>query len=1011
MRGTGCLALLATAAIGAAEDARARVDFVRDIQPIFRDACYTCHGPDKQRGGLRLDVRQDALRGGKHGPVILPRNAKNSPLYKRLVAHDPDERMPQKGEPLSLEKINLIRAWIEAGAPWPDRAADLSRHWAYQKPSLPSPPAVRNKHWPRSPLDHFILARLEREQLKPQPEADRYTLIRRVALDITGLPPTLEEVDQFVTDKSPDAYEKLVDRLLARPSYGEHWARMWLDLARYADSAGYADDPPRTIWLYRDWVIRAFNENKPFDQFTIEQIAGDLLPAPEEGQLIATAFHRNTMTNNEGGTTDEEWRNAAVVDRLNTTMAVWMGTSMACAQCHNHKYDPFTQKEYFELFAFFNNTEDADRPDEAPTLSRYSEQQQALRGRLEADIAALEKKFSRRPPSLSEGQAAWEQQMSAAPPTWSVLSPETFSSTGNVSLQKQPDDSLLLVGDAPAQATFTVRATTDLKSITAIRLEALADASLPANGPGRANNGNFVLSEFKLKLGRNQRKFAAASAEHSQEGYPVAAAIDGKDGDSGWAILPLSGKNHAALFALKTPLERDEPMMLTFELVHNSQFGQHILGRFRLSGTASPNPLGPQSLPQKIREALAAPAEQRSDLQREMIADYYARNLAPEFAPEREQLTELRKQLAEIKPVTVPILRELQGDARRKTKIQIRGNFLDTADEVQEAVPAVLHPLPSDAPRNRLSLARWLVDANNPLTARVMANRFWQEIFGVGIVPSSEEFGTRGEPPTHPELLDWLACEFQKDWDIKRFLKLLVTSATYRQSSRVTADRLAKDPDNRLLSRGPRVRLTAEMLRDQALFVSDLLSQKIGGPPVRPPRPSFGLTAAFGGALDWQPSKGEDRYRRALYTEWRRTSPYPSMATFDAPSREVCTLRRNRTNTPLQALVTLNDPVYVEAAQALARRMFALGGGQTETAAKTGFRLCLARPPTDAEWKRIVQLFQEARAELSTDPKKAQELASNPLGPLPDDADAVELAAWTAVANVLLNLDETVMKK
>ena len=594
-------------------------------------------------------------------------------------------------------------------------------------------------------------------------------MIRRVSLDLTGLPPTLEAVNAFVTDSLPDAYERLVDRLLDTPAYGEHWARIWLDLARYADSAGYADDPPRTIWAYRDYIIRSINANKPFDQFTIEQIAGDLLPSPTEDQVIATAFHRNTLTNNEGGTSDEEFRNVAVVDRVNTTMAVWMGTTIACAQCHDHKFDPISQEEYFQLFAFFNTSEDADRTNESPVLVIEPESRKRERAALEREVAELK-----------------------------------------------------------------------------------------AKGP-------------------------------------------------------------------------------------------------------------------------------------------------------KDKLATVEKTLGALKPDTsVPVMRELPQASRRKTQIQHRGNFMDLGKEVSAGVPSAFSPMPEGSPTDRLALARWLVSENNPLTARVIANRYWDQIFGAGLVPTSEEFGSQGEPPTHPELLDWLATELiREEWDVKRFLKLLVTSATYRQSSHVTPEALQRDSENHWLARGPRFRLPAETIRDQALFVSGLLCQKLYGPPVKPPQPTSGLNAAFGGNIDWKTSEGPDKFRLGLYTTWRRSNPYPSMTTFDAPNREVCTLRRSRTNTPLQALVTLNDPVYIEAAQALARRMED-SGGSVRDKAQYGFRLCLARSPSGEELDRLVRLYESSLTTFTSDPKRADSLASSPL---PSGANARELAAWTVVGNVLLNLDEMLMKR
>jgi hypothetical protein len=658
-------------------------------------------------------------------------------------------------------------------------------HWAYVKPSRPALPEIKNRSWPRNPIDRFILARLEKEGMQPSPPADRALLIRRVSLDLTGLPPALEEVAAFLDDSSPLAYEKVVDHCLAKPAFGEHWARLWLDLARYADSCGYADDPPRTNWLYRDYVIKALNANKPFDRFTIEQIAGDLLPDCDEETQTATSFHRNTMTNNEGGTDDEEFRNVAVVDRVNTTMSVWMGTSMGCAQCHDHKYDPFSQREYFRLFAIFNNTEDADRRDDAPVLKVFKPGEAELHTKLEAQIAALTTKI---------------------------------------------------------------------------------------------------------------------------------------------------GTNH--------------------------------------------------------------------------LAD----TNAPEGKVERERLTGARKEMEKIQPTPVLVMRELQGDKRRKTHIHLRGNFQALGDEVTEGVPAIFHPLPQGVTTDRLALAKWLMDENNPLTARVVANRFWEQIFGTGIVRTVEDFGSRGDLPTDPQLLDWLATELvAQKWDIKAFLKLLVTSAAYCQSSRVTPELEERDPDNVLLARGPRFRLPAEVVRDQALFVGGILSSKMYGAPVRPPRPSFGLSAAFGSSLDWKNSEGEDRYRRALYIEWRRTALYPSLAAFDAPNREVCALRRSRSNTPLQALATLNDPVQVEAAQGLARRIGRIPGSAEEKA-RYGFRLCLARNPREEEVRRLTDFYQSALAHYASEPEKAKQMATEPLGPLPTGSDVGELAAWTAAGNVLLNLDEMLMK-
>jgi hypothetical protein len=770
-----CVVAAAPGVGGAAEPAVAKVDFNRDVRPILSNNCFQCHGPDEKtrKGKLRLDTREGAVEAS-----VVPGKPEASDLLARVVTKDADEVMPpaKLGKRLTAREVDVLTRWIKEGATY-------SPHWAYVKPVRPAVPKVADPRFDvRNPVDAFLASRLVAEKLTQQPEADRYALARRAALDLTGLPPTPEEVEAFVKDTAPTAYETFVDKLLAKPAFGEHMARGWLDLARYADSAGYADDPPRTIWKYRDYVITSFNANKPFDTFTIEQLAGDLLPKPTTEQLVATAFHRNTMTNSEGGTNDEEFRNVAVVDRVNTTYMVWMGTSMACAQCHTHKYDPLTQKEFFASYAFFNNTADADRNDESPTLPFWEGDQQKKKEALKEQIAELEGKLK----------------------------------------GKKPD----------------------------------------------------------------------------------------------------------------------------------------------------------------------------------------------ELKPEREKLAALKKDDAALKPATsVPVMKELVGPQRRKTRLQYRGNFLDLGDEVTEGVPAALHQLPADAPRTRLEFAKWLVSPENPLTSRVIANRLWEQVFGTGIVRTSEEFGAQGELPSHPELLDWLAVELQTDWDVKRFLRLLVTSAAYRQSSKVSPELFERDPDNRLLARGPRVRLSAEMVRDQALAAAGLLSPKTLGPSVKPPQPNLGVSAAFGGSIDWQTSTGEDKFRRGIYTQWRRSNPYPSMSTFDAPNRDTCIVRRARTNTPLQALVTMNDPVYVEASQGLARRMMEKGGTGTHEKAAFGFRACLVRPPTAAEVERLVKLYREAQTKFTADPAKAKLFATNPLGPLPKGVDPIDAAAWTVVANVLLNLDEMLMKR
>jgi hypothetical protein len=1118
------------------------VDFNREVRPILSNKCFACHGPDDKarKAELRLDRRDAALKK----EAFVPGKPDESELVRRITSTEADELMPpaKSGKKLSKAEIATLTRWVKDGA-------NYAKHWAYVPPVRPELPAVKDASWVKTPIDRFILARLEKEGLKPSPEADRYALARRLALDLTGLPPTPAEAAAFVNDRSPDAYEKYVDLLLTKPAYGEHWARLWLDLARYADSAGYADDPLRTIWAYRDYVIKSFNANKPFDRFTIEQIAGDLLPNPTEEQLIATAFHRNTMTNNEGGTNDEEFRNVAIVDRLNTTMTVWMGTSIACCQCHNHKYDPITQKEFFGLFAILNNTADADKSDESPVYSFYTADQKTQRAAWQAEVAALEQKFKEAAPRLAASRAAWEKTLNQNP-KWATPKPAGATSKAGTPLAIHDDG--VFAEKASAKDTYTIELPLPAKRLTGVRLEALTDPKLPGMGPGHSG-GNFVVSRVSAKLvppaaskptvrfvrvslpgkdrilslaevqvfsgaenvalkgeakqsstafdgpakhaidgntdgnfdkksvthtavendpwwevdlkgdkpidrvvlwnrtpleerlagyrlellndkrevvwkteGKNAPKpsaahetsgarpvsFAAAFADYEQPGFPAAAVLDGNPKKkTGWAVGGSTGKSHALTLLPAAGIDVPAGSKLVVTIEQQSPQANHTLGHFRLAVTDEAGVAESARLPAAVLAALAVPADRRPEAQKAAIADYYVRQVAPELMADRGRLAAVAKRLSDVKPSTVPVMKELAGAERRKTRLQHRGNFLDVGEEVKEGVPAVFPSIHAATP-NRLDLAKWLVAPENPLTARVLANRYWEQIFGIGLVRTSEEFGTQGELPSNPELLDWLATELiRSKWDLKAFVKLLVTSAAYRQSALVTKELAERDPDNRLLARGPRLRLTAEMVRDQALFVSGLLSSKMYGPSVKPPQPALGINAAFGGSIDWKASEGEDRHRRGLYTEWRRSNPYPAMSTFDAPNRDVCVVRRNRTNTPLQALVTLNDEVYMEAAQALARRAVQDGGPTTAERAAYAFRLCLVRPPKPEELARLVKLFDDSKAVLNDDSRKANQLATVPLGPVPAGMDAADLAAWTVVGNVILNLDETLMKR
>jgi hypothetical protein len=934
-----------------AEAADPTPDYTRQIRPLLANRCLGCHGadPKTRKAGLRLDDLASATSKLESGSrAISPGKPDTSELIARIATDDEFTRMPppESGKPLSAEEQNLLKRWIADGAKY-------QRHWAFDAPKQSALPIKLSKpRWVRHPIDRFVMARLDHEGLQPAPEADRYTIIRRLSLDLTGLPPSIDEVDRFVADKSPKAYENMVDRLLESTAYGERWARVWLDLARYADSAGYAQDPARTIWRFRDWVIQSLNANLPFDEFTVQQIAGDMLPNPTENQLLATAFHRNTMTNSEGGTDDEEFRNAAIVDRVDTTMQVWMGMTMGCARCHSHKFDPISQNEYFQFFAILNNTEDADRPNESPTLLTMTSEQDKQKAALQVSISELEIELKK------------EAKTQKTTPT---------KQAGPLSVR-------FIRVELPGKQVFLSLAEVEVfvgkKNVA--RTGAATQISVDFNGPAKLAIDGNTSGEFA----------EAKSTTHTAAG------------DNPWWEVDLGKSQNVDRVQIWNRTDGEVGVRLkNFRVIALDEKRRPL---WVTTVAAPPSPNVPLTLPKKSEDLTA---KQQTEL-----AAYSNAN-SPEKSAAQKRLAALKKKLAGIKGIPTPIMRELLGDKRRTTRIQLRGNFKVTAEVVEPGVPSEFHPLPDGAAANRLTLARWLVDKKNPLTARVVVNRYWEQLFGIGIVETSEDFGTQGELPSHPELLDYLAVELMKNgWDVKQLIREIVSSATYRQSSRMTSELRERDPHNRLLAHGPRFRLSAEMIRDQSLAVSGLLSRKMYGPSVRPPRPNLGLRAAFGGSTDWKPSPGDDKFRRGLYTSWRRTTPYPSMATFDAPSREVCTIRRIRTNTPLQALVTLNDPAFIEAAQALARRMVSEGGQSARERASYGFRLSLARSPSHAELDVLVKLYEQSLARFDKDREQATALATTPIGPLPKGMDAAELAAWTVVSNILMNLDEFVAR-
>ena len=986
--------------------------FAKEVRPILASRCYPCHGPNLQQNGLRLDSLAGVLKGSDYGKVVVPGNSGQSRLVRRLLAQERPQ-MPYGGPPLSSTQIETIRKWIDAGAPGPDdntpiAATTPQKHWAYVKPVRPAVPQVKDAAWCRNPIDNFILQKVEKEGLRPSPEVDKTTLVRRVYLDLIGLPPSPSEVDAFLADKSPDAYEKLVDKLLASPHYGERWARPWLDLARYADSNGYEKDRERTAWEYRDWVIRALNADMSFRDFTIDQIAGDMLPNPTKDQLIATGFNRNSMLNQEGGIDINEYYWYSLVDRVNTTASVWLGTTLGCAQCHNHKFDPFTQKDYYRFLAFFSNSRhhpagDGDHWMDEPELELPTPEQEKKSQELHAEIDRLQKVLDTQTAPLDTAQAAWEQEMRKAGDRWQTLSPEKIESTGGATMKPLPDGSVLVGGKNPNADTYTLQAKTPATAITGLRLEVLPDTSLPHSGPGRDPNGNFFLSDFEIEIAplnnpaaaKKTVQWKAAKADESQDGYSVKNVVQKKKGQlAGWAIEETDSKpvTRQAVFIPESPFGFSGGTVLTITLKHQMRHASRNIGRFRLSVTSTNDPEFIVRIPATVHPLVDVPATQRTKEDAATLATAY-RAIAPTLDPTRKQISQLKDEVKKLGIDTAMVMREEPGFVRPAAYIRERGTFTSKGELVYADVPGVLNPLPKDAMPNRLGLAEWLVSDDNPLTARVAVNHFWETIFGHGIVETSEDFGTQGDPPSHPELLDWLATEFMRDgWSMKKIQRLIVTSATYRQSSRATPDLIARDPYNKLYARGPRFRVEAEMVHDIALSVSGLLSNKMYGPSVFPYQPPGVWDIPYSDDK-WIQSKGDDQYRRAVYTFIRRSAPYPSLVTYDAPSREFCTVRRVRTNTPLQALTSLNDPYFFDAARAMAKRMIAEGGTSETDRITYGFRLAISRRPTQKELDDVLAFYRQQLTEYRARGASA------------------EASAWTMVANVLLNMDETISKE
>ena len=1156
--------------------ASGKMDFARDIRPVLKKNCFKCHGDEKQKGGLRLDHKDSALRGGDNGPVILAGKAKESALIHRIATTDEDERMPSKGDRLTSEHIGKLIAWIDQGAVWPDdgKATRVKTdHWSFQKVVRPQMPKVKDTAWIAKPIDAFILARLEKEKIEPSPEADRYTLLRRLHLDLTGQPPTVKEIEQFINDKKEGAWQRLVDRTLDSLHFGERWGKHWLDLARYADSDGYEKDLPRpNAWRWRDWVVAAINRDLPFDQFTVQQLAGDMLPGATDQVRIATGFHRNTLTNREGGVDAEEFRVKAVKDRVSTTFSVWMGLTVGCAECHSHKYDPISQRNYYGLFDFFNNSDEQDIK-QADTNPQKLAAYEKAKAEHEKKTGQFQEEYDKKKLSLLPKLAEWEKQQNREV-KWSTLTAAVMKSESTAEMKQQEDGSIIVSGKAADGDTYTLTAETDLKNITAVRIEALADESLPGKGAGRSSNGGFVLTHFTASVNPKAEKadsgllsFKSAAADFSDKGSSAGRALVGnaegwsvtkrkgkgttawfetsdKPVNGGWLgnklidgsqdgatnllnvfyrspmpsagtvdkvkvytkakpgtkfgaylLRPIGNKRHEVVYKheytsdgrtngvkeyklpslwtvhagdvfahsgnggptfkgnAKNPdtiyypygalpkqgdklalagarkiASRDYSMQvnfipaskveefvkpswgeggakLTFTLTQKSPEKQHTLRRFRISITDETDPLGNQiGLPKNVLAVLKTKADERNEKQKALLLDHFD-STVPAVQKLKKQIDSYKKK-APKQPKMVNHVMKMSG--ARKSHIHIRGNFLKKGAEVKSHTPEFLHKLKlrGKAP-DRLDFARWIVDTENPLTARVAVNHVWKHLFGHGLVKTAEDFGTQGEKPSYPELLDWLATEFPRlNWSRKALIKLMVMSNTYRQSSATRSDLWEKDPQNQLLARQNRFRLEAEIVRDTYLASSGLLNKRIGGPSFRPNLPDSVKAVQF--VNKWKADKGETIYSRSLYIHLQRNLMLPMLMTFDHPDGIVTCSRRMRSNTPLQALTLLNAPVFVESSRALGLRLAHSAAKKPEDWIRSAFLAAVSRPPSDKELALMKKLFSD----LLDLYRKDQEAAKQLVGPNPpSNVPLEEAATLVACARTVLNMDEVVTRE
>ena len=1014
------------------------VDYNRDIQPLLAEHCFHCHGKDEgaRKSKLRLDDRDAALKGGKSdGPAIVPGQPDKSAILTRIASHDPDDIMPPPDEkkPVKPADVEKLRRWIADGAPY-------AVHWAFTapvKPAMPEGAAAAN------PVDAFIQARLKKEGLSMSPPATPEAVCRRMHLDLIGLPPTLAALDSFAQEAASKglaaAAATLADSLMKDKRFGEKWARHWLDAARYADSNGFEKDLPREQWIWRDWVIDAFNRDMPYDQFITEQIAGDLLPSRTQSQLVATGFLRNGMINEEGAIIPEQWRMEGMFDRMDAMASGILGLSLKCAQCHTHKFDPIAHTEYYGLFAFLNNTYEAQS-------WVYSEEQQKSIAKLHADIAAGESRLKAAHPDWQKKMDAWEaQELDRLKQTeWAVVEAEDTHSSSELNHPTiLPDKSILTLGHRTVTGDVHLFAEPKVEAVTGIRLEILKHGDLPFGGPGRSYKGTWALTELtvearkpgsdkweKLKLVKPTSDFEEPVAgmepewenkskdkdNHRLRG-PAAFLADGDD-HTAWRADHGAGRRNTEAVAVAQfdpPITLPLGTKLKIGLVTNHCGDENAkntqVGRFRIALTRSPDPKVNRT-PYAAVLAMHTPAGQRTPEQLQSIFDAW-RMTVPELKSFNDEIEKLWKTYPEAQTSVLHLAERSRDDARETRRLE-RGVWDRSLEAVQPGVPAALHPLPKDAPPSRLTLAAWLADKRAPLTARVAVNRLWQAVFGTGIVETAEDFGTRAPEPSHPELLDWLAVDFtEHGWSQKHILRTLVTSAAYRQSSRVTPELLERDPKNRLLARGPRFRADAEVVRDIALSVSGLLSTKFGGPSIFPPMPESVLDFNFFKPTYWKPAEDSTRYSRALYVFRKRSMPDPTMSAFDAPTGDAACTRRPRSNTPLAALTAMNEPIFIEAAQALAQRVLREAGKTDAERAGWIFRLCTSRLPTTDERATILKLLTSRRERLARGDLKAGEIAFSPLAKasdIPPDATPNDIAAWSVVARVLLNLDETESK-